>query len=794
MTVGVKAYLAIENSLSTRLVNGWAEYARPLLTKIWEAMRDGDKEKAVELSNHVDLEPLIESNKGFIDYMSNAALLFGSTRVIDDPRLTQVARGKYANVSRNAALLLQRAVVGNIEDAVRKALLVKIAEWSAAHLDTAIQKDGTSDGAYKAWQKRHAAGEGQHSTREGELTGSLGIARHDMPQIRSTDMPEFIAFAEAKGVTFQSGYEKAAALRPAQREYNPKQVAQLEANALIKPVTISADNYVLDGTNRWLRIRSDNPEAHIAINRIGLPARDALALMHSFPKSFRKHVSQVGATVTKYDPDQPRDARGRWTDEASAKEAVRGTVVAYPNGEPMKMFHGSVAEFDSFDIGKAVSSDPDAYVNGIWFTSDEGEASPAWRNPVHTYEAYVDLRNPAPWPVIREQAKNFRGTGDDFRKALTAQGYDGFVFDDRPAVNREEFERTGETTVRTARGGKITLRRDKEFGGVEMYRSGELITGYTDLDDFEKSFSKTVVVFDPKQVHIVNRRPSRWGGRSENSWKMEDARTLLKIYKFDPSGIKKAELGDYVEPFVSFEDDIFSAGENLLQLTSALHTSRLSAFGFTVEADVRGLTKYQISAQLDKRVCPVCEVLNGRVFNLDSAQKLLRDALGAENPDDLKMIQPWPPQDKDAVAEIAGMSEEELVAHGWNVPPFHPWCRCLLVPVGSPEDMAAETPSAVAARQPDEPLDQELASDHGSFLNQILAGMLGNKYVQMEGPLSAVTLSEINAAQDEMSGLSGVDAAEAWSNLLAEGYTTEELEAIFEVSEDDVLSGDASFP
>lgn len=156
---------------------------------------------------------------------------------------------------------------------------------------------------------------GAHVHGARELSGSLGIPRSNMPQIRALHFDEFFRYAEGKGATFQHAKLPASSLRPAQNEYNPAQVAQMPDTALTKPVMISSDNYVLDGTNRWLKVLQTDPHQRVPVIRIDMPALDAIALMHSFPKSERKTVADVGASkpLEKYSPDQPRDDNGRWT-------------------------------------------------------------------------------------------------------------------------------------------------------------------------------------------------------------------------------------------------------------------------------------------------------------------------------------------------------------------------------------------------------------------------------------------------------------------------------------------------
>lgn len=145
---------------------------------------------------------------------------------------------------------------------------------------------------------------------------------------------------------------------------------------------------------------------------------------------------------------------------------------------------------------------------------------------------------------------------------------------------------------------------------------------------------------------------------------------------------QKADVPRFVQEFVSFTE----AGDQALQLTSALHTNRLAVWGFTAEAEVRGIVRYQLQATLDDRTSAFCEMIDGRVFEVVDAADKVREALNAGSPDDLKSIQPWPAQDAASIAEYEGMSSDELMDLGLHIPPFHPYCRTLLIPVDEGSD------------------------------------------------------------------------------------------------------------
>ena len=129
-----------------------------------------------------------------------------------------------------------------------------------------------------------------------------------------------------------------------------------------------------------------------------------------------------------------------------------------------------------------------------------------------------------------------------------------------------------------------------------------------------------------------------------------------------------------------------------------LITSRLASYGFLAEARADGVTTYRISAVLDDRTCPVCESLDGTEFEVDKAFARVEAALGMDDPDDLKVAAPWPDKDEDLA-----ISPEELQAAGYDAPPFHPGCRCILVPV---EDKPAEKESTPTTAPKDEFTDE----------------------------------------------------------------------------------------
>jgi DNA topoisomerase IB len=258
----------------------------------------------------------------------------------------------------------------------------------------------------------------------------------------------------------------------------------------------------------------------------------------------------------------------------------------------------------------------------------------------------------------------------------------------------------------------------------------------------------------------------------------QDAKTVILMRddpldlrtKVEPVGQKaEARKFDIVHPFVSFRERANSQAEQLLQLVSGLHTSRLSAYGFTVEAEITGTTTYAISAQLDNRVCPVCEYMHGMEFEVEDAQDALNDILKADDPDDLRTLQPWPKQDEQNLNEMMEMTQDELIDRNWHIPPYHPNCRCLLVKTSDVHDIT-QTPSYRAANP----------SLDSVFNNQAVLDAL-------------LSLDEAIQIRSALGGSTGKEAKKLW-NQLKERFETEVLETLMGTKDSFVQSGAVSFP
>lgn len=249
----------------------------------------------------------------------------------------------------------------------------------------------------------------------------------------------------------------------------------------------------------------------------------------------------------------------------------------------------------------------------------------------------------------------------------------------------------------------------------------------------------------------------------------KEAITTRKANPYHESSVKKQDNPPILRPFASFLNE---SGKAYLNVVASLHTSRLSAYGFTAEAAALGLDEYQISEQLDTRICPVCAEMHGKKFRVSDARSLLDVALRVTDPDDLKQIQPWPKQNKETLESIKGMSSAELVAKAWHLPPFHPGCRGLLTRVGRvpslaqieanqvPEEYTATKDdfSALGLSMSDKQVStwnklvgsspaEVISRLQGRSLDEFLAAVMGSEDKQEEAGIHAMTIAKnINMA------------------------------------------------
>ncbi len=195
-----------------------------------------------------------------------------------------IARGRGGNAGAPVPGMRAAGTVGNAGGAG--------SALNAAQPEQVAQKAAQADGA----QVAPAGGRVAASKTTGEWasfppeSGSLGVPRASMPQIKAEHRGAMTQFMKARGVTHQQETVAADSLRPTQAEFSPGKVRKaLRFEGGDRSILVSSDGYVLDGHHQWLAKR-ENGEA-IDIIRFDAPIDDLVALANEFPSS----TNAVGA-------------------------------------------------------------------------------------------------------------------------------------------------------------------------------------------------------------------------------------------------------------------------------------------------------------------------------------------------------------------------------------------------------------------------------------------------------------------------------------------------------------------
>ena len=143
---------------------------------------------------------------------------------------------------------------------------------------------------------------------------------------------------------------------------------------------------------------------------------------------------------------------------------------------------------------------------------------------------------------------------------------------------------------------------------------------------------------------------------------------------------------------------VMGGGRALYNVGANLTTSRLTSYGFLSEAREQKVQTYQISEQLDDRICPVCERMHGRTFSTGLAYDRLDATMRTRDHRQQKFLAPFWPSGKAHLRRLHESSDNDLQVIGFDAPPFHPSCRGVLVAAGSVERRKLPVPEV--AEQP----------------------------------------------------------------------------------------------
>lgn len=144
-------------------------------------------------------------------------------------------------------------------------------------------------------------------------SGTAGVPRAEMPQIKAEHRGAMVNFMNARGVAHQEETLPASSLKPTQAEFSREKVARAKGfEGGNRAILVSADNHVLDGHHQWMAAREKGEDVRAI--RLNAPIRDLIGLAHDFPSS-----TKAGGAAG---PAKSTGTRGRAADAAEDLRAM----------------------------------------------------------------------------------------------------------------------------------------------------------------------------------------------------------------------------------------------------------------------------------------------------------------------------------------------------------------------------------------------------------------------------------------------------------------------------------------
>lgn len=117
-----------------------------------------------------------------------------------------------------------------------------------------------------------------------DQSGTIGIPRAEMPQIKAEHRGAMVNFMNARGIAHQEETVAADSLKPTQAEFSQEKVDKAKNyEGGNRSILISSDNHVLDGHHQWMAAREAGED--VKVIRLNAPIRDLITIANEFPSS-----------------------------------------------------------------------------------------------------------------------------------------------------------------------------------------------------------------------------------------------------------------------------------------------------------------------------------------------------------------------------------------------------------------------------------------------------------------------------------------------------------------------------
>lgn len=130
------------------------------------------------------------------------------------------------------------------------------------------------------------------------IPNSLGVPRERMPQIKHSDMAEFMGFLKMNGVKVEELDIDVSNLLPTQKEIDVNKVKMKRDSLMasesqeMKPFMVSNDNHILDGHHQLYALKSMNAEMKVPAYKADCSIESMMNYAKLFPKAAYKSLEE----------------------------------------------------------------------------------------------------------------------------------------------------------------------------------------------------------------------------------------------------------------------------------------------------------------------------------------------------------------------------------------------------------------------------------------------------------------------------------------------------------------------
>lgn len=275
-----------------------------------------------------------------------------------------------------------------------------------------------------------------------EESGSLGVPRAEMPQIKAEARGALTQFLGARGIGITHRNVRPGELKPTQAEYSQAKVDKARGfKGGDRAILVSSDGHVVDGHHQWMAKLTDAPEAPIRVIEFDAPIRELLPVIHEFPSTER--AGGVSSSTRRTGEKSARESAEAIERQLSAEEALRRSL------RGAELLKGELAE------QQHVSDVLEAFRQDVSENRSADELREFLQDPP------ADFKELPFWNRIRDYAE----------KSLETKAAEEARMEEE--YRREQREALDEALAETSPTGEDLLAAIKRLGGLPSRRALE---------------------------------------------------------------------------------------------------------------------------------------------------------------------------------------------------------------------------------------------------------------------------------------------------------------------------------